>query len=135
MDTILFRNDLGNDQDIDWVALAQKGQDFEFSDTTFDDIKDNATFAVSTAERGEFKAKAETPEQPQKKRFYSMQDCQEIAPLVWLVQDLIPANSDIAIYGESRGLKTFIALQHTSWAPSFGMFTGQEHWRSFLLRW
>ena len=110
MDTTLFRNGRRNHQDIDWVALAQKDQDFEFRDTTFDDIKDNATFAASKAERREFEAKAKTPEQPQKKRFYSMQDCQEIAPLVWLVQDLIPANSDIAIYGESGGLKTFIAL-------------------------
>jgi hypothetical protein len=135
MDTTLFRNGLTKGQDIDWAALAHKDEDFEFSDTTFDHIKDHARFALVRQNETSSRQKQKTPEQLQKKRFYSMQDCQEIAPLVWLVQDLIPANSDIAIYGESRGLKTFIALQHTSWAPSFGMFTGQEHWRSFLLRW
>src|SRR6516164_9062494 len=41
-------------------------------------------------------------DKPEKRKmFYAWTECKEIPPLVWLVKELIPANSDVALYGES----------------------------------
>jgi KaiC/GvpD/RAD55 family RecA-like ATPase len=50
-------------------------------------------------------------DKPEKRKmFYAWTECKEIPPLVWLVKELIPANSDVALYGESGALKSFVAL-------------------------
>jgi hypothetical protein len=51
------------------------------------------------------------PEQPKpRKRFYSSADCRLVKPPKWQVEGLISENSDVAIYGVSGTLKSFLAL-------------------------
>ena len=64
-----------------------------------------------------FAAGDDEPDEPAKpeaskprKRFYSSADCRLVKPPKWQVEGLIPENSDVAIYGVSGTLKSFVAL-------------------------
>jgi AAA domain len=64
-----------------------------------------------------FAAGDNDPDEPTKpeaskprKRFYSSADCRLVKPPKWQVEGLIPENFDVAIYGVSGTLKSFVAL-------------------------
>jgi hypothetical protein len=60
-----------------------------------------------------------------RQRFYTSAETAAIAPPVWVVKGLIPVDADVAIYGVSGALKSFVAYDLVSSLahalPAFGM--------------
>jgi hypothetical protein len=100
------------DDEADGEAVRPKGPAAKNGDAgdlaSGDDDPDKPAKSELHHRKGGYDAEGGAPKP--RKRFYSSADCRVVKPPKWQVEGLIPENADVAIYGVSGTLKSFVAL-------------------------